>query len=101
MTLVVPDIPDIHNLYRTPPVLTTRTGYLRLHSRDATKWYDPTQDRYDYKYADAELAEILKEWAEIDADADRVFTFFNNCHGGQAADNAEAFRRLLAEMDDV
>lgn len=99
VTLVVPDVPDLPGLFRIPAAVTNRTGYLRLHSRDAAKWYDPNEDRYDYSYSPAEMTEILDEWRELEEGVDRVFAFFNNCHGGQAAENAEAFRRLLDQLD--
>ncbi len=98
VTLVVPDCPAIRSLYHSPAAATTRTGYLRLHSRDADKWYAPDADRYDYTYREAELKEIAREWAELAAETDQVYAFFNNCHGGQAAANAEAFRRIVEEM---
>ena len=82
-----------------PAAVTNRTGYLRLHSRDAAKWYDPNADRYDYRYSAEEMGGLLDEWRELEDGVDRVFAFFNNCHGGQAAENAQAFRRLLHQLD--
>ena len=98
VTLAVPDVPEIPSLYRSPPAATTRTGYLRLHSRDADKWYARDADRYDYLYSPEELRRIAAGWLNLPEPADRVFTFFNNCHGGQAAENAEAFERIVAEF---
>ena len=99
VTLVVPDVPDLPDLYRTAPVATTKTGYLRLHSRDASKWYAPEgADRYDYSYSSQELAEILGAWEALDEPMDEVYVFFNNCHHGQAAQNAEALRRVLGQI---
>ena len=96
--LVVPDVPDIASLFHCPPTATTGTGYVRLHSRDASKWYASGADRYDYEYSDEELAELAREWTELDEPADKVFAFFNNCHAGQAAENAEAFRRIVETL---
>ena len=101
VTLAVPDAPEIHSLYRPAPAATTRTGYLRLHSRDAGKWYAADgADRYDYNYSPGELQEIIDSWDRLGEQVDKVFTFFNNCHAGQAARNAEAFRRILEQLDN-
>ena len=96
-TLVVPDVPEIPALYQTPPVATSRTGYVRLHSRNAANWYDAGVDRYDYDYTPEQLRALLQGWRQLEDQLDQVYTFFNNCHSGQAARNAEAFRRLLEE----
>ena len=98
VTLAVPDAPELRDLYRPAAALTTRTGYLRLHSRDAGKWYAGAAARYDYNYSREELTEIAHNWAELAAQADRVYAFFNNCHGGQAAANAQAFEKILEEI---
>jgi uncharacterized protein YecE (DUF72 family) len=95
VTLVVPDVPDIPALYHSPPLATTRTGYVRLHSRNAANWYDGGVDRYDYHYTADELRQLAAGWARLEDQVDQVYTFFNNCHSGQAARNADAFRRLL------
>jgi len=99
VTLVVPDVPPIGSLYSPPPAATNRTGYLRLHSRNADKWYAGPVERYDYNYTDAEMRGIIDQWAEVSEQAEKVFAFFNNCHGGKAAQNAEAFRRILEQID--
>ena len=98
-TLVVPDVPDLAGLFRIAPTVTTRTGYIRFHSRKAEKWYAGGAERYDYNYSRQELMEVIEQWRELEDATDRVFAFFNNCHRGQAAENAEAFRRLLGGAD--
>lgn len=98
-TLVVPDAPDIRSLFHHPPAASSRTGYLRLHSRNADKWYGGGAERYDYDYSRDELTELLDRWQPLADQVDRVYTFFNNCHRGQAAANAEEFRRILGQID--
>jgi len=98
VTLVVPDVPDLPDLYRSAAVATSRTGYLRLHSRRAENWYAGGAKRYDYDYNRDELASLARQWSALADPVDEVYVFFNNCHRGQAADNAEAFRKVLAEM---
>jgi uncharacterized protein YecE (DUF72 family) len=99
VTLVVPDVPDLPGLYASPAAATTHTGYLRLHSRDASKWYgEGSTDRYDYSYDPRELSELVAQWEAVDEPMDEVYVFFNNCHHGQAAQNAEAMRRILEQI---
>jgi uncharacterized protein YecE (DUF72 family) len=98
VTLAVPDVPDIASLFHSPAAATTNTGYLRLHSRDASKWYAGGSDRYDYGYSPEELKEIAAEWAELDEPLDKIYAFFNNCHGGQAAQNAQEFQRIIESL---
>lgn len=97
VTLVIPDVPDIRSLYRRAPVATSKVAYFRLHSRNADKWYAGAAERYDYNYSEQELRELLKTWSPPIRKTEKVYTMFNNCHRGQAAENARAFRRLLSE----
>lgn len=99
ITLVIPDVPDLGGLYRpSAPAATNATGYLRLHSRQASKWYAGGAERYDYDYSTEELQTVLAEWSAVESEVDKIYTFFNNCHRGQAARNAEAFRRLMEQI---
>ena len=99
VTLVIPDVPDLSGLYHpSAPAVTTATGYLRLHSRDASKWYAGGPERYDYDYTNEELEAVLAQWSEVESEVDKIYTFFNNCHRAQAAHNAEAFRRLMEQI---
>jgi uncharacterized protein YecE (DUF72 family) len=95
VTLVIPDAPDLEGLYRPAPTVTSDTGYLRLHSRNADKWYAGGQ-RYDYDYGDGELEAIKDQWDSLAEQAGCVFVFFNNCHHGQAAKNAQRFTEIVS-----
>jgi len=99
VALVVPDVPDLPGLFRpSVPVATSTTAYLRMHSRAAENWYAPGADRYDYDYSRDELKAVLAQWASVEKEVESIYAFFNNCHRGQAARNAEAFRRLLDQI---
>ena len=97
--LVVPDVPDIPGLYHSPAAVTSRTGYLRLHSRNADLWYAGAVERYNYNYEAEELNDFLTQWSQYETEVDRIYAFFNNCHRAQAAQNAEAFRRILGQIE--
>ena len=45
-----------------------------------------------------EMQQLLTEWVDLDKQVEQVYTFFNNCHRGQAAENAEAFKRLVEQL---
>ncbi len=96
--LVIPDVPAIEGLYRAAPAVTGESAYIRLHSRDAAKWYAGGAQRYDYRYSDAEMREMLENWSALEDRVKHVNVFFNNCHRGQAAANAEAFRRIVGQI---
>ena len=98
VTLVIPDVPDIESLFHHSAAATSRTGYLRLHSRDGSKWYAGGAERYDYNYSQEQMKALIADWSELAGAVDRVYAFFNNCHGGQAAHNAEAFAKLVEKM---
>ncbi|HUS92771.1 MAG TPA: DUF72 domain-containing protein [Phycisphaerae bacterium] len=99
VTIVIPDVPALPGLFRMGAAATSKTGYLRLHSRDAEKWYGPEgADRYDYSYRPEELTELVEAWEDLDESMDEIYAFFNNCHHGQAAQNAESLRRILGQV---
>jgi uncharacterized protein YecE (DUF72 family) len=99
VTLVIPDVPAVPGLYRSAPQLTTRTGYVRLHSRNAAGWFAGMAERYDYDYSAVELTELARDWETLEENLDRLNVFFNNCHRGQAAQNAERFQQILRQME--
>ncbi len=99
VTLVIPDVPPIRGLYRPEPAATSKVAYFRLHSRNPDKWYAGAAARYDYSYSEPEIRQMLQSWSAVAADADKVYTLFNNCHRGQAAANAAAFKRILLQVN--
>jgi uncharacterized protein YecE (DUF72 family) len=78
-------------------MVTTRTGYLRLHSRSAGNWYAGGA-RYDYRYSQDQLQALARQWTGLEAPVEKVYAFFNNCHRGQAAVNAAAFGRIVRQL---
>lgn len=84
-----------------PPVvaLTAACGYLRLHGRNAQRWWRGSgAERYDYRYAAPELRGWLPRLQALAARAEKVYVLFNNCHGGQAAQNAQLMQQLLGAL---
>jgi uncharacterized protein YecE (DUF72 family) len=92
------DEPPLHGLI--PPVAraTTPIGYVRFHGRNSANWWGRGEgDRYDYDYSEAELRDWVKKIRTLAERAERVYIFFNNCHAGHAAKNAQLMQRLLGE----
>ncbi len=84
------DLPELAHLPRPSAVATTRTGYVRLHGRNATTWWNQEKggDRYDYLYSSSELEPWVARIHQLAEQTDVVFAFANNCHLGQSVVNA-------------
>jgi len=94
-------VDEPHELGLMPPAAeaTAATAYVRFHSRDKEKWYGHgAKERYNYLYSEAELAEWKPKVKKLDDISDAVYVFFNNCHAGHAAVNAEQFRGMLGDL---
>ncbi len=66
-------------------------GYLRVHGRNATTWFDPRagrDDRYDYLYTPKEVEELARIARRLDAEVDETLVVTNNHFAGQAVTNA-------------
>ena len=93
------DEPKLRGLMPPVAVATSPVAYVRFHSRDASKWYESGgKERYNYLYKREELREWLPRVEALSREAESVYIFFNNCHAGHAAVNAQEFKRLLAEI---
>ena len=90
------DEPNLKGLI--PPIVeaTTDTGYVRLHGRNAGNWWGRGGgDRYDYDYSTEELTEWSGKLLSLEEKVKKVYAFFNNCHAGHAARNAELMIEML------
>lgn len=62
-------------------------GYLRLHGRNASAWFDPKagrDDRYDHRYTPAELELLVDRTRRIASTVERTLVVANNHYGGKA-----------------
>lgn len=92
------DLPDLSNLPKPHALCSHDHAYLRLHGRNAERWYGGGDRRYDYGYSKEELAEWkAKIKALMSNKARQTHVFFNNCYRGQAVKNA----RELIEFFDI
>jgi len=97
VALVCPDEPEASTLFPRLARATSDVGYVRFHSRAGEKWYKGEAARYDYDYSDDELREWLPMLEAMARRAKRLFVYFNNCHRGQAAKNAESMKRIVEQ----
>ena len=97
INLVAVDAPALPGLFPRGWGQSTPTAYVRLHSRDADKWYAGGAGRYDYDYTDDEMGEWIDELTQRHAEGgtERTLFLFNNCQRSQASVNARRMRALL------
>jgi uncharacterized protein YecE (DUF72 family) len=79
-------------------VVTSPIGYLRLHGRNAAKWFAADASaaaRYDYRYQAEELDEIVDAVEIISRRAQETYLIANNHFRGQAVVNALELRHHL------
>lgn len=92
------DEPGLRGLFPKISLVTSPTGYLRFHGRNAAKWWNHKEawERYDYLYSDEEMRPWIPKIAAMEKEAEDVYVLYNNCHRGQAAVNAVRMKELLA-----
>lgn len=62
-------------------------GYLRLHGRNATTWFDRNagrDDRYDYRYDEKEVRALADTLRLVEKRSEKALLVANNHFGGQA-----------------
>ena len=95
--LVVPDLPALNGLPRTPARLTAPWGYVLFHGRNAAQWWSGTNvSRYDYLYREDELQSWVGPVTSMAAEAETVIVTFNNHFAGQAVENAQQFASMVS-----
>lgn len=91
------DQPRFANLVPPVAVATSAIGYVRLHGRNAAKWWrhDHAWERYDYTYARDELVPWVLKIQQLAETTRATFVYANNHWVGQAIDTARQLRLLL------
>lgn len=101
MTHVVVDEPHRLNdgMPLVPQVTTPNLAVVRLHGRNEAGWFNQganwRSQRTLYHYSDDELASLGDMVKHLAESANEVCVIFNNNSGGDAAENALAFRDML------
>jgi uncharacterized protein YecE (DUF72 family) len=104
LSLVVVDAPrsEAKNLIPTVVATTSPTAYVRFHGRNAATWNvrgGSAADRFDYVYAEEELAEWVGPLRELAGRAEQVFALFNtNARSDGVAQGPDNAQRLAAVL---
>jgi Uncharacterized conserved protein len=99
MGFVCVDEPAIKGLIKNVVVVTSKVAYLRLHGRNAEKWYaGEGSERYDYLYSTEELLEWVNRIREIEDGSGTTLVSFNNHPKGKAIENAKA---LIGYLNNI
>ncbi|UCC45840.1 MAG: DUF72 domain-containing protein [Candidatus Zixiibacteriota bacterium] len=91
------DEPELPGLLAPDAFSTTDTAYVRLHGRNAAKWWDGGSLRYDYTYSKEELNLWREKVRKLMEKTSAQYVFFNNCHLGQAVNNAREFTEMMSK----
>ncbi|MCX6084921.1 MAG: DUF72 domain-containing protein, partial [Caldiserica bacterium] len=92
---VAVDEPQLRNLLPLVPAVTSDVAYLRLHGRNSSWFGASREERYDYLYSKEELEQVLPAIRTMAASAPLMFVMTNNCHRGQAVQNARDLQAML------
>jgi uncharacterized protein YecE (DUF72 family) len=91
------DEPAVRGLMPPITMVTSPTGYVRFHGRNAAHWYehkDPAE-RYDYLYTPEELTEWLPKIEAVESEADETYIYFNNHPHGHGVAGAKVLGKML------
>jgi len=93
------DEPQIPGLLPPQAIVTTDTGYIRFHGRNAADWWSGKGSaRYDYSYSREELKGWLTNISQILQKTYKTYIFFNNHPRGQAIRNVQDMSTLLNDQ---
>jgi len=78
---------------------TAIPAYVRLHGRNAAKWWqhEHAWERYNYRYSIEELTPWARRVRDLEDEVGTVYVFANNHWQGQAVDTARQLKLLLEE----
>ncbi len=73
--------------------------YMRLHGRNAAKWWthDKSEDRYDYLYSEGELKEFSETAAAARELVKKAYVYTNNHFSAKSVANAVMIKKQLGE----
>lgn len=97
------DLPTLSGLPRASAHVTGSSAYIRLHGRNADRWWnhDESWERYNYSYTSAELEPWAARLCELQATANQVFVYANNHFRAQAVTTIHDLRELHERRSGV
>jgi uncharacterized protein YecE (DUF72 family) len=92
-----PKFKDSIRQNRRPNVKTVY--YMRLHGRNAAKWWthEKSEDRYNYLYAGSELDPIVEDLEEAARDVKKSYVYANNHFSAKSVANAVTIKQKLGQ----
>lgn len=94
--IVATDAPEVEGGMPRHATVTSSTGYLRFHGRNAESWWDGNNvSRYQYNYSDEEIKSWLPDIEQMAGQSSTLYIAFNNHAKGYAVINALRLRGLL------
>ena len=92
-----PKFKDSIRQNRQPNVKTLY--YLRLHGRNAAKWWshDKSEDRYNYLYSAGELDPIVEDVSEASRETKKTYVYANNHFSAKSVANAATIKNKLGQ----
>ncbi|MCL6451191.1 MAG: DUF72 domain-containing protein [Acetobacteraceae bacterium] len=72
-------------------------AYVRFHGRNREKWWNHKEsyERYDYLYAEEELAQWVPRIMDLSRQSGTVYVSMNNHYRGQSVVNARMIREMI------
>jgi uncharacterized protein YecE (DUF72 family) len=95
------DCPQLDSLPRPLLLQSSKNVYVRLHGRNAEHWWKGGSLRYDYLYSEKQLTDWISKIRDSKRPIQNAYLFFNNCHLGQAVQNAKMMMGLLGLGSDA
>lgn len=93
------DIPQIRNHIQFTSTNSGEYAYYRMMGRNKKTWSDPNEgERYDYRYKEDELADLVKRIARTMAKTLSTFVVFHNDPSGMSLVNGFQLRHLLQQL---
>ena len=91
------DQPQIGRSLEATEHVTSTLGYVRLHGRNYDQWFDSDNrnDRYNYFYSAAELADWKEKIDRIARKAEVTYVVANNHFEGKAGVNALQLKHMI------
>lgn len=96
------DAPKLKGLFVGPWKKVGALNYVRLHGRNADKWYEgeTSFSRYDYLYSEEEIEEISRKLKRAFGE-EEVYVFFNNHYRAKAVLNALMLKNALGDRVSI
>jgi len=95
------DQPRLSSLVPPVAAVTANLAYVRLHGRNAAKWFQHQEawQRYDYTYSAEELAPWVEKVQKMEKEAPTVLIYANNHWKGQAINTAAQLKLMLYPLE--